>query len=243
MLAPHESNIRKLRTPNGWYLIVQLDDLQCICEHLYQRADVRYARDFYPPELRLPFLLRDSPTEDSSLRMLQVIEFEQAHQVVSYDVDLRPRWFRWRRRAEDLPDWVWDDPPWPHVDNSGYRQVCIGNAFFCASKDDQPMIDAWFQVVYKKVRLVYPSEFHDTRMPYLIKVSRVDDSDYAIVTSVSTKDLIVLVNHWAHYLGVKRIPGYEWSNFSKRIGLFIDNLIGAQWPINREMKSRRSNTM
>jgi hypothetical protein len=243
MQAPEEFNIRRLRTPSGWYLIVQLDDLQSVCEHFYLRTGIRYTRDFYPPELRLPFLLKDSPTEDNGLRMLQVIEFEQAHQVVSYDKSLKPRGFRWRRSPEDLPDWIWDRPPWPHVDSSGYRQVCIGNAFFCASQDDQPMIDEWFNLSYSEARLVYSTEHYDTPMPYLIKVSQVEETGYAIVTAVPTKDLIFLVNCWGHYLGARNIPSAEWEKYSSKICRFIDNLIGAQWPLNAEVKWKPPNTM
>src|SRR5712675_2199045 len=138
-MFPDQVEMQKLRTPSGWYVCVQLDDLQNVCEWLYLDSSVRYDRDFLPSELRLPFLLKDVPTEDRSLRMLQVIEFEQAQQVVSYDEALKPRGLRWRRRQDDLPDWIWDRRPWPHLDDSGFRQVCLGpTCFFCATKDDQP---------------------------------------------------------------------------------------------------------
>jgi hypothetical protein len=242
MNTPHEFNIRRLRTPNGWYLILQLDDLQSVCEHLYHRSDVRYTRDFYPPEVRLPFLLKDSPTEDATLRMLQVIEFEQAQQVVSYDPDLEPKGIIFRKSPDNLPGWIWSSRPWPHVDSDGYRQVCLGNAFFCASKEDKPMLDAWFKLSRARLRLVYPSEYENTRMPFLIKVSRVNE-EYAIVTSVTTEDLIVLVRNWPSYLGAKQIPYDEWPKFSERSCRFIDNLILAEWPITGKTKRKQFNTM
>jgi hypothetical protein len=242
MNTSQEFNIRRLRTPNGWYTILQLDDLQSVCEHLYQRSDVRYARDFFPPQVRLPFMLKDSPTEDAAVRMLQVITFEQAQQVVSYDPDFEPKGLISRKTPEDLPSWIWSSKPWPHIDSDGYRQVCLGNAFFCASEDDKPTLEKWFSLRRSRSRLVYPLEYENTRMPFLIKISRVND-DYSIVTTITTEDLIVLVRNWSSYLGARQIPHGEWPKFSERICRFIDNLIRAEWPVNSKTMRGTINTI
>jgi hypothetical protein len=239
MVSSDEKHIRELKTPNGWYLCVQLDDLQSVCEFLYVKSGKRYTRDFYPPELRLPFLIKDVPTEDSRLRMLQVIEFPQAQQVVAYDRSLRPGPLNFMRRKE-TPTWLWDQPPWPHLDESGYRQVCLDNAFYCASTDDQPMINRWFELSRDEYRPVYAPGFYATPMPYLIKVSRVED--YAVVTAIPTDDLICLVKRWQYYFGMRKMLPTELAEFSRVICRLIDNLILARWPITQELK-KTPNTM
>lgn len=239
MLGPDQVEMQELRTPSGWYLCLQLDDLLKVCEWFYLDSSVRYNRDFLPSELKLPFLLKDSPTEDRSVRILQTIRFEQAQQVVSYDPSLKPKgWFRWKKRPGDLPDWIWERPPWPHLDETGYRHVCLGNAFFCATKDDQPFIDQWIALVYKDCELSYAPEYHETAMPFLVKVTVSENGSSATVNAVPTADLMVLVRHWAHYLGARSLPWGEWKEFSHKICLFIDNLLNARWPINKERPPR-----
>lgn len=235
MFGPDQVEMQKLRTPNGWYLCLQLGDLQKVCEWLYLESSVRYTRDFLPSELRLPFLLKDSPTEDRSLRMLQVIEFEQAQQVVSYDETLRPKGFRWKRRPDDLPDWIWDRPPWPHLDDSGFRQVCLGaTCFFCATKDDQPFIDEWLKLELYNGKRKFAEGYHETAMPYLIKITRAANGNSATLSAIPTADLMVLVRHWGHYLGARNIPWQEWKTFRQKICVFIDNLVHARWPIHQD---------
>lgn len=237
MFGPDQVEMEELKTPNGWFLCVQLDDLQKVCEWLYLNSRVRYRQDLFPLEPRLPFLVKDNPTEDRQMRVLHVVEFEQAQQVVSYNDALRPKGFRWKRRPDELPDWIWHNRPWPHVDESGFRQVCLNNAFFCAFKEDQPFIDSWMKLIARDRTIRFAEGYHETPMPFLITVTVSRTSPEATLTAVPCEDLLVLVRRWGFYLGARNMPPGEWENkYAPRIDTFFGNLVHARWPIHRSAK-------
>jgi hypothetical protein len=235
MYNEDHGRVTKLRTENGWYVCTQLNDLQGVCESLYKRSEIRYNRDFYTKGLRLPFLIKDTATEDRSFRILQVVRFEDAHQVVCFDPSTRPcglKRFFGRRSSSKLPGWIWSHPPYPYIGEDGYRRVCLDPAFHYANEQDKPLLAEWFDLVYSRYRMVFPEGYENLKSPHLITVSRIPDHDYAVATPITTVNLLPLVRQWPYYLGMCNLSYAEQRDCSLRAALFIDNLILGRWPLH-----------
>lgn len=225
------SAVIKLKTPSGWYVCTQLDELQAVCEFLfYKRPGTRYNRDFYSKGVRLPFIIRDATTEDRSFRMLQTVSFEQAHQLVCFHSNLRPRLFKWKSPLRGLPKWIWDQPPYPYIDDDGYRRVSLNSVFYYANEQDKALIDRHLELIYSDYRLMFPNDYDALKEPHLIIVSWVPHLNYAIATPVVTEDLLPLVNQWQYYLGMRNLAYSEQREFSNAAANLIDNLILGVWP-------------
>lgn len=225
--TPAPPHVQALRTENGWYLCQQLNELQDVCEFLHHRSHLRYDRDFYPPELELPFLIKDLPTEDRSIRMLQVVKFYEAHQVICFASEPpQKRNFPWRHQPKRPPEWVWKRPPFPFIDSSGYRNIAISHSgFHCAREQDRTEIDTYFKLLFRDTRLVYPDEYDSAPIPHLVKVTHVAAKEYVLVTIVQMPELNMLFNCWALHYGVQHLEQEKRKAVNGRMCHMIDSLI------------------